>query len=295
MDMNDVSLKFIADLLAERTGQQLTVNRMWRVNTALQGIFRQREISNVEQLVCLLDRKEEKALAQEVVEALLNNETYFFRDPAYFDTLARQVLPELAARRAEEKRISIWSAGCSTGQEVFSMAMLFAETASRWDGWTIEILGTDISIRAIEAARRGCYTQFEIQRGLSVGRMITYFDETERGWCANDGMSRITRFSRHNLLDPPPNAGPFDLVLCRNVLLYFDTKTRQLAFERLASAMRPDGKLMLGAGETVVGQTERFGAAPNMSGVYCLKGAPAKIRAVHEGPASDSPISPGSR
>lgn len=268
MDMNDVSLRYIADLLAERTGQRLTEGRMWRVNTALAGIFRERGISNVEQLVCLLDQPSERALAQEVVEALLNNETYFFRDPAYFETLEEHVLPSLAQARAREKRLTIWSAGCSTGQEVFSLAMLFAERAMRWEGWTIEILGTDISTRAIEAARRGVYSQFEIQRGLSVGRMLSFFEESERGWCTTDRMSRLTRFNRHNLLDTPPSASPFDLILCRNVLLYFDEKTRSRAFDRLAEAVCPDGWLMLGAGETVVGQTERFRAEPGKSGTY---------------------------
>ena len=266
--MNDVSLRYIADILTERTGQQLTESRIWRVDTALQGIFRERGISNVEQLVCLLDRADEKTLAQEVVEALLNNETYFFRDPAYFEALAQRVLPDLAAKRAGQRHLSIWSAGCSTGQEVFSLAMLFAEQADRWAGWTVEILGTDISSRAIDAARRGCYSQFEIQRGLSVGRMLTFFEETERGWRTTDRMSRLTRFNRHNLLDPVPSAAPFDLILCRNVLLYFDAPIRRLAFDRLAEAITPDGWLMLGAGETVVGQTDSFAVWRGAGGIF---------------------------
>ena len=268
MDMNDVSLRYIADLLAERTGQQLTEGRMWRVNTALSGIFRERGISNVEQLVCLLDRPEEKGLTQQVVEALLNNETYFFRDPLYFETLRTHVLPELAKKREYDRRISIWCAGCSTGQEVFSIAMLFAENVAAWRDWNIEILGTDISSRAIDAARVGCYSQFEIQRGLSVGRMLGFFDESERGWQTNDAMSRYVRFSRHNLLDQPPSRASFDLVLCRNVLLYFDNKTRSQVFDRLFEAIKPDGWLMLGAGETIVGQTSNFRTEPGISGLY---------------------------
>lgn len=275
MDLNDVSLRFIADLLAERTGQQLTEGRLWRVNTALSGIFRERGITNVEQLVCLLDFPDERALAQEVVEALLNNETYFFRDPAYFETLSNHVLPDLAEKRAAAKRLTIWSAGCSTGQEVFSLAMLFAERPGRWNGWTIEILGTDISTRAIDAARRGVYSQFEIQRGLSVGRMLSFFEETDRGWSTTDRMSRLTRFNRHNLLDTPPSAAPFDLILCRNVLLYFDAATRARAFRRLWDAMQHDGWLMLGAGETVVGQTNLFQASRQVSGIYSPVSTPA--------------------
>jgi chemotaxis protein methyltransferase CheR len=262
MDANEASHQIIADLLEARTGQHLTESRRWRVNSALAGIFREHGISNVDQLVCLLAAPphgpEGRDLAQEVVEALLNNETYFFRDKPTFDQLPGEILPELAARRQSSRRLSIWSAGCSTGQEVYSLAMLFTEQAERWQGWTIDILGTDVSHRAINAARSGVYSQFEVQRGLGVTQMLRHFDETPRGWQVHEGVRRMVRFSQHNMLGPHPGRMPFDLVLCRNVLLYFDRATRTAAFDRLASAVMPDGFLMLGAGETVVGQTERF-------------------------------------
>jgi chemotaxis protein methyltransferase CheR len=266
--MTDASHRIIADLLASRTGQELSESRLWRVPSALAGIFRERGISNVDQLVCLLDGPGATALANEVVEALLNNETYFFRDHAYFATLAHQVLPELVRERAATRRLSIWSAGCSTGQEVLSLAMMFAEQPARWSGWHIDILGTDISGKAISAARSGLYTQFEIQRGISVAQMLNFFAETPRGWQASDRIRAYTRFQQHNVLDPVPPPGRFDLVLCRNVLLYFDIATRQRVFDRLAGAMAPDGWLMLGAGETVVGQTERFEPAACGSALY---------------------------
>ena len=268
MDLGDVSLRFIADLLAERTGQQLTEGRVWRVGTALSGIFRKRGISNVEQLVCLLDQAEEKALADEVVEALLNNETYFFRDPAYFKVLAELILPTLRRARAGKRKLKIWSAGCSTGQEVLSLAMVFAEQQEQWADWSIEILGTDISGQAIDTARRGRYSQFEIQRGLGVNRMLNFFEETEQGWLSTDRVSRLVRFNRHNVLDQTPSSGPFDLVMCRNVLLYFDAATRERAFRRLHEGLSPDGWLMLGAGETVVGQTRQFQIEPGVGGIY---------------------------
>ena len=166
--MSGISERIVADLLFTRTGQQLTEARRWRIQTALAGLFRDRGISNIDQLVCMLAEPREATLAQEVVEALLNNETYFFRDRLMFDILAREVLPDLAARRADTRRLSIWSAGCSTGQEALSIAMLFADDPARWAGWTIDILGTDISGKAIAGARRGVYSQFEIQRGLGV-------------------------------------------------------------------------------------------------------------------------------
>ncbi|WDA41695.1 CheR family methyltransferase [Erythrobacter sp. BLCC-B19] len=262
MDVSEASFQIIADLLEARTGQHLTESRRWRVNSALAGIFRTYGITNVDQLVCLLAAPPTTAggadLAQEVVEALLNNETYFFRDKPTFDQLPGEILPELARRRRDSRRLSIWSAGCSTGQEAYSLAMLFIEQAEQWQGWHIDILGTDVSQRAVAAARSGLYSQFEVQRGLGVTQMLRHFDETARGWQVRDEVRRMVRFSQANLLGPSPGRMPFDLVLCRNVLLYFDRPTRSAAFNRLSSAVMPDGFLMLGAGETVVGQTDRF-------------------------------------
>ena len=182
MGVDDASHKIIADLLEQRTGQQLTENRRWRVSTALAGLFRELGLDNVDQLACMLERPGEHHLATKVVEALLNNETYFFRDHAYFATLANTVLPELQRKRANTKKISIWSAGCSTGQEVLSLAMTFAEQPGRWQDWTIEILGTDVSGKAVAQARSGVYSQFEIQRGISVAQMLNFFSETPKGW-----------------------------------------------------------------------------------------------------------------
>ena len=268
MGVTQGSLRIIAELLNSRTGQELSESRVWRVPSALAPIFRERGIGNVDQLVCLLDNPRETGLANDVVEALLNNETYFFRDHAYFATLAHKVLPELIRERAATRRLSIWSAGCSTGQEVLSLAMMFAEQPARWAGWDIDILGTDISGKAIATARAGLYSQFEIQRGISVAQMLNFFSETSGGWQANDQIRSLSRFQQHNVLDPVPAPGRFDLVLCRNVLLYFDIVTRQRVFERMSSALAPDGWLMLGAGETVIGQTSRFEPASCGSALY---------------------------
>lgn len=258
MEINDASHRIIGELLTQRTGQQLTESRRWRVSSALSGLFRELGIENVDHLACLLERPGEQHLATKVVEALLNNETYFFRDQVYFAQLANHVLPDLARKREATKRLSIWSAGCSTGQEALSLAMIFAEQPARWKGWKIDILGTDISGKAIETARNGLYTQFEIQRGISVAQMLNFFAESRGSWQASEKIRSMTRFQQHNILDHPPSPARFDLVMCRNVLLYFDPPTRSIAFDRLASGTAKDGWLMLGSGETVVGQTERF-------------------------------------
>ena len=273
--MKTVSHRIIADMLTARTGQQLTDDRLWRVETALSGIFREHGISNIDQLVCLLAQPGSNLLAQQVVEALLNNETYFFRDPAMFDQIANKVLPEIARRREASRSLSIWSAGCSSGQEALSLAMMFVEQEPRWDGWTIHITGTDIAERPIETARRGVYSQFEIQRGLGIARMLAHFDEVAGGWAVHRRLRDMIEFRTENLLEPVETARRYDLVLCRNVLLYFDPGTRRRAFSRVVDRMAEGGWLMLGAGESAVGHSDRL--VPERDGMALYRLAPASL------------------
>jgi chemotaxis protein methyltransferase CheR len=268
VQVSDSSIRILAGLLEARTGQQLTMNRRWRIETALSALLRERGISSLDELITILVMGKEPALSNKVVEALLNNETYFFRDRAPFDLLARHALPELAKKRHSSRRIRIWSAGCATGQEVYSLAMLFAEDPANWLGWTVDILGTDVSSSVIERARRGLYSQFEVQRGLGINQTIRWFEECEDGWRAVEELRKSVRFQVHNLLEQPPHPGEFDILLCRNVLLYLNADKRRAAFDRLASSLAPDGWLMLGAGETVIGQTDRFGADVTARGLY---------------------------
>jgi chemotaxis protein methyltransferase CheR len=272
MQVSDSSSRILAGLLEARTGQQLTMSRRWRIETALASLLRERGIGTLDELITILVMGREPALATLVVEALLNNETYFFRDRQPFDLLVASALPALAKARTEKKRLRIWSAGCSTGQEVYSLAMLFAEDPANWQGWTIDILGTDVSSAVVDRARNGTYSQFEVQRGLGITQMIRWFEECEGGWRAVEPIRRPVRFQVHNLLEPPPHPGQFDIVLCRNVLLYLSAEKRTLAFDRLASAMAADGALMLGAGETVIGQTKRLAACRETRGLYRLTG-----------------------
>ena len=277
MQVSDSSSRILAGLLEARTGQQLTMSRRWRIETALSSLLRERGIATLDELITILVMGKEPGLSQQVVEALLNNETYFFRDRAPFDVLARHALPELAKRRDKNKRLRIWSAGCSTGQEVYSLAMLFAEAPEQWRGWTIDILGTDVSTHCIDRARAGTYTQFEVQRGLGINQTIRWFEECGEGWRGVEDLRRPVRFQVHNLLEPPPHPGGFDIVLCRNVLLYLSPDKKTLAFERLASAMADDGWLMLGAGETVIGQTSKLGTDINARGLYRLTGDGSRV------------------
>ena len=277
MQISDSSSRILAGLLEARTGQQLTMSRRWRIETALASLLRERGIVSLDELITILVMGKEPSLSQKVVEALLNNETYFFRDRAPFDVLQRHALPELAKRREKTKRLRIWSAGCSTGQEVYSLAMLFAEEPENWRGWTVDVLGTDVSTSCVDRARNGSYTQFEVQRGLGINQMIKWFEECADGWRAVEALRKPVRFQVHNLLEPAPHPGDFDIVLCRNVLLYLSPEKKTLAFERIAGALAEDGWLMLGAGETVIGQTTKLGADINTRGLYRLVGDGARV------------------
>ncbi|MDD3799389.1 MAG: protein-glutamate O-methyltransferase CheR [Novosphingobium sp.] len=289
MELSGRAIDIVVRLLEQRTGQKFGANRRWRISSALAGVMRARGIASGETLILRL--MHDAGLARDVVDALLNNETYFFRDRALFDHIATRILPALAERRKSTRRLSVWAAGCSTGQEVLSLAMLFAERKAHWAGWTIDLLGTDVSATAIEAARKGAYSQFEIQRGLGVGQMLAFFEERSGGWQAVESLLRMARFEVHNLLDTPPGPGNFDLVLCRNVLLYFDSETRGRAFANLARALASDGHLLLGGGETAVGQTgllepdhahpgfcrhKAMGAGPGVSIVGCVPPWPVR-------------------
>ncbi len=281
MEYSQASYQIIVDLLAARTGQHLSESRQWRLGSALAGVFRKHGLISLDQLACLLDAPEKYAehgdLATEVVEALLNNETYFFRDKPTFDQIPTDILPHLRDRRANKRHLSIWCAGCSSGQEVYSLAMLFEEQKERWDGWSVEILGTDISHKAISTAKAGVYGQFEVQRGLSVTQMLNHFEDSPGGWKVSEKLRKYTKFGIHNLLNEPPCRSTFDLILCRNVLLYFDAANRGLAFDRLKRGLARDGFLMLGNGETVTASGASFSPSPNRASVFEL--APKTLHA----------------
>lgn len=269
MSMTEACGTVLAALLEARTGQHLTMSRRWRIETALQPLLRERGFPTMDALVGALVGKNHGTLADDVVEALLNNETFFYRDRPTFDLLLGPGLDRLRREKAETRRLAIWCAGCSSGQEVYSLALTFADQRARWEGWTIDLLGTDVSRGAIERAKSGLYSQFEIQRGLPVMQMIRWFEEyPAHTWRASAALRSSVRFHVHSVLDKPPCPGSFDLILCRNVFLYFAPQTRRAAFERLAEASREGGLLMLGAGETVGSQCAAFQPDPDCRGLY---------------------------
>lgn len=258
--------RILSALLEARTGQRLSPARSWRIEASLKPVMRELGLTTLDPLVARLATGNETALGGQIVEALLNNETSFFRDTAVFDQLDRDALEALRKTRSAARRLRIWSAACSTGQEAYSLAMMLRDAGPRWAGWTFDILATDVSASAVNRARTGRYSRFEIQRGLPIRTMLRWFRETGEDWVADPVLARDIRFGTHDLRQAAP--GRFDLILCRNVLMYFAVPLRTQVLDQLAAALDPGGILMLGAGETVIGQTERFTSHPDMRGLY---------------------------
>jgi len=251
-------------LLEARTGQQIAAYRSWRLDTALKPLLRERNLDTLDQLVAQLLEGSDRLVGDRIVDALLNQETSFYRDALVFDHLVEAI----AKAESAGHRIRIWSAGCATGQEPLSLAMLFAERHEATGAPIPEIVATDVSEVAIARARAGRFTQFEIQRGLPIRRMMRWFDGVGNDWIAKPELVRMVAFRRVNLVSEAPPGGRFDVVLCRNVLLYLAPETKLQVFGTIAQAMRPGGLLVMGAGETVIGQTPLFRPSPRFRGLY---------------------------
>jgi chemotaxis protein methyltransferase CheR len=228
VEISASSRRILAGLLEARTGQQLTSGRRWRVDAALAPILRQGGFGTVDQLVGRLASGAAPALAEQVIEALLNNENLFLPRPAAVRPADGRAASAPGSRARGTRKLSIWSVGCSTGQELYSIAMSLAEQDLRWRGWRIELVGTDISRAAIERARAGRYSQFEVQRGLPVTQMVRWFtDEGNGQWQIASQLRDAVRFEVRSITERPPRPGKFDIILCRNLLLYFSESMRR--------------------------------------------------------------------
>ena len=261
------TLSVLTALLEARSGQRMSNDRAWRLDTTLRPLLREQGLETLDDLVLLLLRGGDATIGDQIVDALVNNETSFFRDPAVFDAVDEVV----AALAVGGRRARVWSAGCSTGQEPLSLAMALAERCEASGVAMPEIVATDISEAALTRARAGRYTQFEIQRGLPMRRMMRWFDAQPDGdWIADPALLRMVGFRRLNLTASTWPLGSFDIILCRNVLLYLTPVTKTAVFERLAATLRDGGLLVLGAGETVIGQTGLFEPSREVRGAYQL-------------------------
>jgi chemotaxis protein methyltransferase CheR len=267
-------LLYLADLVKARSGIVLTPEKAYLIESRLLPLARSRGLADLDTLVASL-RRNELGLADTVVDAMTTNESLFFRDQKPFDQFRRLVLPALLQSRSASRTIRIWSAACSSGQEPYSLAMLLSEEAPKLAGWTIDILGTDLCKAMVERARAGTYSQFEVQRGMPPAMLTKHFVKDGDKWTANAALRSMVRFRNFNLLDDPAALGMFDVVLCRNVLIYFDQSTKSKILDRIAGRLPPDGTLYLGGSETVFGITDAFEPIPGERGIYRITRAPA--------------------
>jgi len=210
---------------------------------------------------------------RDIVEAMTTNESFFFRDIKPFDQFKTFVLPQLLRVRAATRSLRIWSAACSSGQEPYSLAMILTEMRAQLAGWRIEIVATDLSTEILDKAQAGLYTQFEVQRGLPIQLLVKYFKQSGDRWQIDEAIRKMVQFRTFNLLDDMGPLGRFDVVFCRNVLIYFDQPTKSAVLGRVARQLAPDGYLYLGGAETVLGITDRFAPVPDNRGIYGLTGS----------------------
>jgi chemotaxis protein methyltransferase CheR len=267
MQTHNRAVDTLARLLEKHTGQLLTEARRWRVETSLRPLLRDNGLRSLDDLVAVLGRSPSGALFDQTIDLMLNHESSFFRDLAVFQGIEKTILPQLR-EQATEKRLRIWCAGCSTGKEAYSVAMALKHMGDVWDGWRISILGTDVSPIAIAEARRGRYAQMEMQRGLAISDLLRWFTPVGESWQIGDEIRQMVNFQPDNLLQPRTVSGDFDLILCRNVLFYFQDEKRKTAFSQIVRHSHRGTFLILGAGETLVGQETCFAPYPNVGSAY---------------------------
>jgi chemotaxis protein methyltransferase CheR len=260
--------EFLRKLLKERSGLDLSADKQYLVESRLVPLARKAGLPGIPELVQTMMKGGAEKLTVDVVEAMTTNETFFFRDKVPFDHLRDTILPLMMQSRANRKTLRIWSAACSTGQEPYSIAMCLKEKAAQLAGWRFEIVGTDLSQEVLEKSKAGIYSQFEVQRGLPIQLLVKYFTQIGELWQISSDIRGMVQHKQLNLLQDFSHLGKFDVIFCRNVLIYFDQDTKVNIFERMSKVIEPDGMLMLGAAESVVGITDAFRPVADKRGLY---------------------------
>jgi chemotaxis protein methyltransferase CheR len=259
--------EYLRKMLRERSGLDLSADKQYLVESRLVPLARKAGLAGIGELVQKLKAGAE-TLSTDVIEAMTTNETFFFRDKVPFEHLRASVIPELIQARAARRALRIWCAASSTGQEPYSIAMLLKEFSAALAGWRIEIVATDLSLGVLEKARAGIFSQFEVQRGLPIQLLVRHFRQVGELWQLNADIRAMVQHRQMNLLQDFSHLGSFDVIFCRNVLIYFDQETKAGVFDRLAKSLEADGVLALGAAESVVGVTDAFKPWPERRGLY---------------------------
>ncbi|MCP5381257.1 MAG: protein-glutamate O-methyltransferase [Kordiimonadaceae bacterium] len=282
--MKSEDFELISGLLKQRSGLILPKDKVYLLESRLTPIAHRRGLDSLDELVSEVRLKRKEDLLTEITEAMTTNESFFFRDNKPFDLFKDSVLPQLLESRASRKKIRIWCAAASTGQEPYSLAIILKELSAKLVGWNIEIIGTDISQKVLDKAKMGLFSQFEVQRGLPIQLLIKYFNQVGELWQISEDIRNMVSYRKYNLLDPYTLLGSFDVIFCRNVLIYFDQQTKTEVLEKMRKLLPNDGTLFLGAAETVLGITDKFKPVQGQRGLYSTADASmeviGKLRAV---------------
>jgi len=266
--------EYLRKLLKDHSGLDLSADKQYLIESRLLPLSRKCGVPGIGELVQKMKAGSSPLIAL-VVEAMTTNETFFFRDKVPFEHFRDTIMPEMLKTRANRKSIRIWCAAGSTGQEPYSLAMSLKEMGAVLAGWRVEIIATDLSTEVLEKSKSGVYSQFEVQRGLPIQLLVKYFKQNGELWQISPELRAMVQHRQLNLLHDFSQLGAFDVIFCRNVLIYFDQDTKINIFGRLAKAMEGDGFLVLGAAETVVGLTDVFKPFPDKRGLYRPTGARA--------------------
>jgi chemotaxis protein methyltransferase CheR len=278
--MQPADLNFLIELLYKRSGLSLTADKQYLLDSRLTPIARANGCGNLSELVRLLRQSPSESLLVEITEAMTTNESSFFRDGKPFEHLKQTILPQLRESITARKNMRIWSAACSTGQEPYSIAITLQEEEAKAPGWRYEITATDLAQKVLNKAKEGIYTQFEAQRGMPIQLLLKYFTQVQdTGWQVKENVRNMINFKQHNLLDSPPLAGTFDIILCRNVLIYFDEQTKSDAIDRLAKSLSPTGYLIIGSTESLTDNNQQLTQCEGLRGIYQLKDNNAGVSA----------------
>jgi chemotaxis protein methyltransferase CheR len=257
---------YLCKLLKSRSGIMLSTDKQYLVESRMQSILRKNALPDISELVRRLHSAD--SLISEVVEAMTTNETYFFRDKVPFDDLRQTIIPALLAARADRRPLRIWSAAAASGQEPYSLAMTVKEMADTLQGCRVEIVATDLSTEMLRKSEAGLFSQFEVQRGLPIQLLVKYFTQDGESWRISPELRGMVQHKPFNLLNDFAPLGNFDIIFCRNVLIYFDMMTKRSLLSRLRGVLAPDGYLVLGAAETMIGVADDFVPCPDMRCVY---------------------------
>jgi chemotaxis protein methyltransferase CheR len=266
--MTSADFAVIAAFLKERSGLIITQDKIYLLEARLAAILRDHKFAGLSALADHLRQPGPSTIKNSVVDAMTTNETSFFRDSHPFDTIRQSIIPGLIERRASTRSLRIWSAACSTGQEPYSLAMMIKDSFPILSGWRIEIIATDLSPTVLDRAREGLYSTFEVQRGLPIQMLVRHFDQEEPYWRIKREIRQTISFRPLNLLEDFSSLGQFDIVLCRNVLIYFDQPTKARILTNITRRMVPDGALLLGGAESVFGICDALAPLPGLKGVY---------------------------